>query len=594
MRSGVTRREFLATTGGTGVGLAMSAALHAAVGAEPPELIVYHGKIVTVDPRFRIAEAMAVSGERIVAIGSNNDVLRLAAPNTKRIDLAGRTVLPGLIDSHLHPTSGAMTEFDHPVPTMETIDDVLEHVRARAATLPEGQWIIISQVFITRLREQRFPTWQELDAAAPKHPVVFRTGPDASINSLAMKLSGIDRDFKVTDGQTGFIQRDPASGEPTGIVRNGGRFIKSKSSDKAATPQDQTDRLAAMLAAYNAVGITSITDRGVSDGSMKTYEQLRNSGRLSCRVFLTYTINPHAPLEKIEAQIQAAACHPLHKYNNQLWLRGTKVWLDGGMLTGTAYLRKPWGVSSIYSITDPDYRGLLFIQPERLEQVYRLSMEHGFQPAAHSVGDGAVHAILDACDRINRELPVRPSRPCICHSNFMSLEAVEAMQRLGVVADMQPVWLYLDGATLHKQFGDQRLAYFQPYKTILDHGVTVGGGSDHMQKVGRRRSINSYDPFLGIWTALVRQPRWTDAPLHTEQCITREQAIRLYTINCAYLTFEEKEKGSLEPGKLADFIVLDKDILTCPIDDVKDIEVEQTYLGGRCVYQRQPGASTLS
>ena len=176
----------------------------------------------------------------------------------------------------------------------------------------------------------------------------------------------------------------------------------------------------------------------------------------------------------------------------------------------------------------------------------------------------------------------------------MSLEAVKAMQRLGVVADMQPVWLYLDGATLHKQFGDQRLAYFQPYKTIFDHGVTVGGGSDHMQKLGRRRSINSYDPFLGMWITLVRQPRWTDKPLHTEQCISREQAIRLYTINCAYLTFEEKEKGSLEPGKLADFIVLDKDILTCPTDDVKDIEVEETYVGGKSVYQRQPGSSTLS
>ena len=390
MGSNVTRREFLATTAATGVGLTMASvsatASRADAATAPPELIVYHGKIVTVDPQFRIAEAMAIAGERIVAVGSNDDVLRLAGPNTKRIDLSGKTVMPGLIDSHLHAVSGSMTEFDHPVPTMETIEDVLDHVRSRAAELPEGTWITISQVFITRLREQRFPTREELDKAAPKHPVLFRTGPDASINSLALKLSGIDRDFQITDGQPGIIERDPGTGEPTGIIRNGGRFIKSKGSGKSATQEDKADRLAAMLAAYNAVGVTSITDRGVSDGSMKLYEQLNDSNRLSCRVFLTYVLNPRASVEDIESRIQTAANHPLHKYNNRLWLRGTKVWLDGGMLTGTAYMRKPWGVSSIYAITDPEYCGLRFIEPERLEQVYRLSMENGFQPSGPRSG----------------------------------------------------------------------------------------------------------------------------------------------------------------------------------------------------------------
>lgn len=591
MANSVTRREFLAAASAAGVALSAGAKASGAGPAAPPDLIVHHGKIVTVDPQFRVAEAMAVAGERIVAVGSNEEILRLAQPGTQQVDLKGKSVLPGLIDSHMHPVSGAMFEFDHTVPNMDSVAEVLDYVRSRAAVLPPGQGITVRQVFITRLRERRFPTRQELDEAAPKHPVCFSTGPDASLNSLALKQSGIDRNFKVADGQEGFVERDPASGEPTGIVRNGGRFIKVKSSSKSPSPQDRVDRLRAMLAAYNEVGITSICDRAAGKDSIGLYQQLLDRGQLSCRVFLNGSVNPHASLAAIENQIKSYAQHPLHAYNNRLWLRGMKVFLDGGMLTGTAFMRKPWGASKIYSITDPDYRGLLFIQPERLYEVFRLAMAHGLQTTAHSAGDGAVHAMVDAYERIDREFSVRSHRPCICHSNFMSLEAIEKMQKLGVVADLQPVWIYLDGATLMANFGSDRLAYFHPYRTLAEHGVTVGGGSDHMQKIGRRRSINSYDPFLGIWTTLARQPRWTDRPLHPEQCLTRRQAIELYTINNAYLTFEEKEKGSLEAGKLADFVVLDKDPLTCPLDDVKDLEVEQTYLGGKCVHQRTPGQS---
>jgi hypothetical protein len=219
-----------------------------------------------------------------------------------------------------------------------------------------------------------------------------------------------------------------------------------------------------------------------------------------------------------------------------------------------------------------------------LRQIVRLALENDLQPTAHSVGDGAVHALIDAYEAVSRDLPLRERRPCISHSNFMSAEAIEKMRTLGIVADMQPAWLYLDGAVLAKQFGDKRLEYFQPYRALFDAGVTVGGGSDHMQKLGGLRSINPYNPFLGMWTTIARQPRRTDKQLHPEQYLTRQEAIRLYTINNAYLTFEEREKGSLEAGKLADFIVLDRDILMCPVDEVKDIQVRQTWLGGKQVY----------
>jgi predicted amidohydrolase YtcJ len=166
----------------------------------------------------------------------------------------------------------------------------------------------------------------------------------------------------------------------------------------------------------------------------------------------------------------------------------------------------------------------------------------------------------------------------------MSAEVIDTMSRLGIVADLQPAWLWLDGKTLRKQFGEERMEFFQPYRTLFEKQVIVGGGSDHMQKIGSMRSVNPYNPFLGMWIAMNRQPRSDDRTLRPEQSITREQAIRLYTTNNAWLSFEEGKKGSIEPGKLADMIVLETDILHCPVDQVKDIQVLKTFVGGKQVY----------
>ncbi len=557
-----------------------------AAAAQEADLVLLHGKIVTVDPDFHIAEALAARGDRIVAVGTNDEIARLAGRATRKIDLHGKTVLPGLMDSHSHGSDACLYEFDHPVPEMETIADVLRYLKSRAAAAKPGDWIVLRQVFITRLRDQRFPTRAELDSVAPRNPVYFGTGPDASVNSLALKASGIDRNYRVPEGQTCRIERD-ANGEPTGILRSCGRLIQIQSGEKKPTPEDRKQRLKMMLADYNSVGLTSISERDLDDPGLEAYRKLKESNELTCRVFVMYGVNAQLPLEQVKARIQAAARGPLHTYNNMLWVRGIKTYLDGGMLTGSAYMLQPWGVSKVYSIEDPKYRGMRYIDPGKLYQIARFALKNDMQFTAHSVGDGAVHAMLDAYSEINQEFPVRASRPCITHANFMSAEAIRKMKELGVVADLQPAWLWLDGATLRKQFGAERLRYFQPYKSLFESGVIIGGGSDHMQKIGSFRSINPYNPFLGMWIALTRQPRWTDQPLHPEQRISREQAIRLYTINNAFLMFEEKQKGSLEKGKLADFIVLDRDILTFPVDEVKSIQVEQTYLGGKLVYQRR-------
>jgi len=558
----------------------------------PPSHIFHSARIVTVDPQFRTVEAMAIREGRIVAVGTNADIAKLAGQGTEQIDFGGKTVLPGLIDSHVHAPSASMYEFEQRIPDIESVEDVLAYVRARAEKTDPGRWITLSQVFITRLREQRYPTRAELDRAAPGHPVAFRTGPDASLNSMALSMSSIDAKFQVPAGQPCRVERDP-SGQPTGILRNCASYIRSGSNGPSPTNADRLARLRELLADYNSVGITSIVDANTSQADLELYRTLLEQNALTCRTFMAYGVDAQAPLDRIEATIREAAAHPLHQHNDMLWLRGIKAFMDGGMLTGSAYMRQPWGVSKIYAIDDPEYRGVRFIQAEKLYQMAKLALANDLQFTAHSQGDAAVDAMVEAYERINRDdFPVRARRPSITHASFMSPEAIAKMKALGVVANMQPAWLYLDGTTLRQHFGVERLAYFQPYRTLFEQGVTVGGGSDHMQKIGSLRSINPYNPFLGMWTTLVRQPRGSEAPLHPEQNLTREQAIRLYTINNAFLTFEEARKGSLEPGKLADFIVLDRDILSCPVEEVKDIKVEATYLGGARVYVR-PGA-TLS
>jgi predicted amidohydrolase YtcJ len=561
--------------------------LAAAAAAEPADLIVHNGRVATVDKAFAIHPAMAVTGGRVTLVGSSDAVLATRGPATVVIDLEGRLVLPGLIDSHVHPGQASMHEWDHEIPPMESIADVLAYIRARAEAIDDGDWIVVRQVFVTRLAERRYPTKAELDAAAPKNPVVFGVGPDASVSSLALSLSGIDKDFRPTS-TTAKIERDPATGEPTGILRNAGQFVKSAPKSRPASEEDRDDRLEMLCRDYNSTGITGIIDRAANADSLVRFASLRGQGRLTVRVAASHSLTPADGIDTLRQKIADLAKHPLRAPSDMLRLVGLKMWLDGGMLTGSAYMREPWGVSSIYSIDDPLYRGMRFIDEELLEQIVAAASENGLQFTAHTVGDAAVSALLQAYEKTNATTPVRPLRHCLTHANFVPPDCVAQAARLGVAMDIQPVWLWLDSKVLLEQFGYDRLAVFQPLQSILSAGVIAGGGSDHMQRIGAARSVNSYDPFLGMATAITRRGRGVEKPVHPEQALSREQAIRFYTINNAHLMFLEEKTGSLEPGKLADFIVLDRDILTCPVEQIRDTKVLQTFLGGKRVFPATP------
>ena len=443
------------------------------------------------------------------------------------------------------------------------------------------RWVIVRQVFITRLKEQRYPTRAELDLAGPENPVLFATGPDASLNSIGTQ--SLRHRPQLSSRGRREVEKAPQTGEPTGILRNCARYIKKVSPEEEPVGSRPRPPAARSLARLQ-LGRPHLDHRPrcLADGD-RSLRALHASGALPVRVAISHHIETIGELDKVRADIQKVASHPLRRGGPRLRIIGIKTYLDGGMLTGSAYMREPWGVSKIYAIDDPKYQGVLFIPHDRLIAIVRETVKSGLQFTAHSVGDGAVHALLNAYEETNKTMPIAPTRPCITHSNFMSREAIEQAARLGVVVDIQPAWLYLDTRTLAAHFGYDRLRYFQPLKSLFDAGVTAGGGSDHMQKIGSLRSINPYNPFLAMYVAVSRRAKGYEGQLHPEEALTREQAIRFYTINNARLMFLEDRIGSLEAGKQADFVVIDRDLLTCPEDEIKDTRALATYLDGKRV-----------
>ncbi|HYF34178.1 MAG TPA: amidohydrolase, partial [Prosthecobacter sp.] len=548
-----------------------------------PDFILHHGRVLTVNEKFEIAQAIAVEKERIVAVGTNAEVLALKGPDTQVVDLGGKTVLPGLMDSHVHPGSAAMVEFDHEIPTMETIADVLAYIEGRVRASKPGDLIGIRQVFITRLEEKRYPTRAELDRVAPENPVVFSTGPDSMLNSLALKLAGIDKEYKVPEGSASKVERDE-NGEPTGLLRSLGPKINAKAAVKSPKPEDTYNRTVQLFKDYNSVGLTTVADRDSSLKQVEFYQKLLDQGDLTVRMRVSPGIPSMSLWPATEKAIEEVTQHPLTKPNPQLQIIGTKVYLDGGMLTGSALMQEPWGVSEAYGISDPQYKGVQKITPERLKQLVEKVTAAGLQFTAHSVGDGAVKLLIDTYEEVNQRHSVRAARSSVTHCNFMLPESIEKAAKLGVCIDMQPIWLHMDGRTLTGHFGKERMARFQPLRACFDQKVVVGGGSDHMQKIGSFRSVNPYNPWLGMWTAVTRTARKLDEPVHLENAITREEAVRMYTTNNAYLLKMETDTGSIEKGKLADIILVDRDPLTCAIDDLAQTKVLKTWLGGKVVF----------
>lgn len=549
--------------------------------SQPADTIYYNGKIVTMWDAQPVVEAVAIRGNHFLAVGTDREVLRMADAHTKKINLHGRTVLPGLIDSHTHPISAALSERQGPLPAFNSIADIQAYIRQRAARLPKDRVLLVPKVYAPRLRERRYPTRYELDAAASDRPVLADNGYAGVVNSFLLHKLNLDRDTpQPADGK---IIKD-AKGEPTGLILGAPQLLREYRRDEAVAPNDLVGALKNMQQAYNRVGITSTIDRGQGPEGFRAYQELQRRGEMTVRSFVTYRVSGQGTPEQARAEIERL---PFVTGWGDDWLRvgSLKIVLDGGILIGTAYLREPYGEhTEVYGYHDTDYRGVLAVPRENVVAIARAANELGWQMTAHVTGGGSLDVLLDAYEAADRDHSIRARRFTATHGNFPDARAIQRAKKLGVVFDCQPMWHHLDAPVLKDVLGPERMAHFLPLRSLFDAGVVVAGGSDHMVRFDPRLSTNPYHPFFGMWMAVTRQTV-DGAVINPEQRITRVQALRMWTLNGAYLSFEEKSKGSIEPGKLADFIVIAKDFLTCPVEEIKNIEPLLTVVGGRVVYQ---------
>jgi len=550
--------------------------------AQTADTIYYNARIITMWDRRPVVEAVAIRGDRFLDAGSNAGVLKTAGPSTRRIDLHGKTVLPGLIDSHVHPIGAAMSEKNGPVPVMNSIAEIQAHMRKLAAAAAPDAVLFIPKVYSTRLKDRRYPTRYELDAAAPNHIALTDNGYASVLNSKALAKLGITRN--TPQPPNGKIIKD-ANGEPTGLILGAPQLLGQFRRAKPPTAEDMLWALESMQKKYNEVGLTSVIDRGEGPEGFRAYETLRRRNKLTVRSYVTYLISAQGAPADVRREIERI---PFATGFGDEWFRvgSLKTVADGGILIGTAYLREPYGEhTEIYGYKDPDYRGVLAVSKENLTEMARTAVRLGWQMTAHTTGGGATDTLLDAYETVNRETPILGRRFTVTHGNFPSEESIARAARMGVAFDCQPQWYYFDGPALAPVFGPSRMKQFQPLRAMLAKGVVVAGGSDHMIRFDSRTSINAYNPYWAMWMTITRK-MIDGSTLNPGEALTREQALRLWTLNSAYLSFEEKTKGSIEPGKLADMVVISEDYLTCPVDHIKDIEALMTIVGGKTVYSR--------
>ncbi len=545
-----------------------------------PDTIYFNGKIITVSETQPETQAFAVSGNRFVSVGTNQAVLATAGPKTRKVDLKGRAVTPGLIEGHTHPVMAAMSERDVPVPVMRTIPEIQEFVRQEVRRLPPDRMIFVPKVYPSRLKERRYPTRYELDAASGDRLAMTDNSYASVLNSAMLKKLGITRD--TPQPNNGKIIRDER-GEPTGLVVGAAHILGPLRRSRPQTYEDTLWAIRQMQKAYNAVGITSTLDRGQGAEGVRAYQDLRRQDALTVRTNVTYTISLRGGPKEVDEEMRRI---PLLTGMGDDWVRigPIKTVVDGGILLGTAYMREPWGEhTQIYGYVDPDYRGVLSVSRENLVQMARTANQLGWQMTAHVAGGGAVDLLLDAYEAADHDRPVRDRRFIITHGNIANAESLARSKRMGVLWDCQIAWHHLDGPALKEAFGPERMKQFVPFRTMIDAGLTISGGSDHMIRFDPRNAINPYHPFYGMWMAITRKGV-DGVPLTPRERITRMEALKMWTINGAYLAFEEKQKGTIEPGKLADFAVITKDYLNCPEDEIKDIEALATIVDGKLVY----------
>ena len=554
------------------------------------DVVLHGGKIITVNASFAIAEAVAITGNRIVYVGADAGALAMADAGTRVIDLKGRAVMPGLIDGHAHMDREGLKQVFPSLANARSITELKATIAELAQRTPKGEWIVTMPLgdppyyfdVPECYAEKRLPTRHDLDEAAPDHPVYIRpiwgfwrhTMPLVSVaNSRALALAGITKNT-VAPSDTIVIDKD-ATGEPTGIFYdNTIMSVVEMTLMRAATGfslDDRTRTLPAAMQAYHAFGTTSIfEEHGVAGELLRAYKIVRESGAQTMRA--TLVISPKwnaAPVEKFEPVVEAWASWLAGRGFGDDFLRVSGVFVDIGPSREDELRAGTWPYTG--------WAGFNFATGLPRERAKELCLAC----AKHTIRVVAIWPNrLDVFDEVNREIDITAQRWVLGHISALTLEQIAKVRELGlVVTSHTNRYVFKEGHLLKQKLGPARENEISPLKSLIEAGVRVALATDNVPT----------SLFYPIWQSIYRKNRYTGETIAPAEALTREQALRAATINGAYVTWEEDSKGSIEIGKLADLAVLSHDPLTADEDVLKDIYAEMTFVDGRVVYERGRG-----
>ncbi len=531
---------------------------------EPASLLLVNGVIYTGDAARARVEAVAIRGERIVGIGSSQEMRKLAGPKTRIVDLRGRFAMPGFNDAHIHLANGGQAKLAIELEGARSLAEFQQRIRSRLGEYEPKEWITGRGWDHTLWPVQRFPTRQALDAVSRDHPMIFTRvdGHVAVANSLALHLAGIAKDTKDPPG--GSIERD-AAGEPTGMLKENAVGLVSRKVPPLSASQRRRSILLALAEAAR-FGVTSLQDNSAW-ADFQIYEQLKREGKLTARI--TEWLPFLEPLPRLEEMRRQGG-------TEDAWLNtgAVKMVVDGSLGSRTAAMLAPYS-------DDPANRGILRIEPEQLKQMSVERDRAGFQLAFHAIGDRANRVALDAFAAVRAANGPRDRRDRIEHAQVVAPEDFARFAELGVIASMQPVHESTDMRWAEARLGPARLAGAYAWRTMLSRGVRLAFGTDY--------PVEPINPLRGLYACVTRElpgggPRGGWQP---QEKISLDECVSAYTVGSAYAEFEEGKKGQILPGQFADIIVLSADVTRIPAREFFKTEVLQTFAGGRLVYEKK-------
>jgi predicted amidohydrolase YtcJ len=540
--------------------------LAAAQQQQPADLIITNARIYTVDETRPVADAMAVRGGRVQFVGSTGAALALKGASTRLLDLNGRTVIPGMVDAHGHVDNLGLALRTVDLTGTNSYDEVIARVVARAKATPPGQWIIGRGWDQNDWGDTRFPTHEKLTAAVPNNPVYLTRidGHAGLANAAALKAAGITAATKDPEG--GHIERT-SDGAPAGVFVDNAQGLVGRVIPRATRDQVKSEVQAAIAEAQKW-GLTGVHDAGASAQTLDIYEELAKSGALDFRLYAMIS-DDSATVARWFARGPLVG-----GYNNTLWIRSVKLYMDGALGSRGAALLDPYADNAATN-------GLLVSKPEHIEAVAERALKAGFQVNTHAIGDRANRLVLDAYQQALEKIPVADHRFRIEHAQILNSEDIPRFAALGVIPSMQASHQTSDMYWAGNRLGSTRLLGEYAWRSLLDNGSIIPNGSDF--------PVEQVNPLISFHAAFSRQDahNWPPNGWYPEQKMTREEALRSITLWPAYAAFQESIMGSLTPGKLADFVVLDQDIMRVAPEQVLHTQVLATYVGGKAVYERK-------